>query len=91
MDQVQLGAKFDPVTEGQYEAEPPVWKPREYFLRVLESRVKQVKREWHNTVFCILQRIQSHVGHKPCEANPHNGCLPCTFTRMLTIFQLSDS
>ncbi|KAK2598423.1 hypothetical protein N8I77_011843 [Diaporthe amygdali] len=58
LEQVQYGARLDPLTEGQYYAEPPVWRPREYFLRVLESRVKQVKREWHNTVFRILQRIE---------------------------------
>lgn len=66
IDQVQLGAKFDPLTEGRYGAEPPVWRPREYFLRVLETRVKQVKREWHNTVFCILQRIEAHVSSRSC-------------------------
>lgn len=62
LDQVQYGVKLDPLTKGQYDAEPPVWRPREYFLRVLESRVKQVKQEWHNTVFCILQKIEPHVG-----------------------------
>lgn len=67
IDQVQFGARFDPLTEGQCEAEPPVWRPREYFLQVLEARVKQVKREWHNTVFRILQRIEPHVGRRSCE------------------------
>lgn len=62
IDQVQYGPKLDPLTKGQYDVEPPEWRPREYFLRVLESRVKQVKQEWHNTVFCILQRIEPHVG-----------------------------
>ncbi|KAI3398865.1 hypothetical protein diail_8374 [Diaporthe ilicicola] len=61
VEQVEYGPKPDPLTEGQYDAEPPVWRPREYFLRVLECRVKQVKREWHNTVFCILQRIEPHT------------------------------
>lgn len=70
VDQVQLGASLDPLTEGQYEAEPPVWMPREYFLRILESRVKQVKREWHNTVFRILQRSDPQVsGKKPDLVN----------------------
>lgn len=62
VEQVQNVPRFDPLTKGQYDAELPVWRPREYFLRVLETRVKQVKQEWHNTVFCILQRIEPHVG-----------------------------
>lgn len=70
INQGQLGARFDPLTKGRYEAEPPVWRPREYFLRVLETRVKQVKREWYNTVFCILQKIEAHVGSRSCEAGP---------------------
>lgn len=51
----------DPLTGGQYNAEPPTWRPREYFLEVLRSRVRQVNREWHNTVFRVLQKIEPHV------------------------------
>ncbi|KAL2284958.1 hypothetical protein FJTKL_08509 [Diaporthe vaccinii] len=71
IDQVQYGPRLDPLTEGQYDAEPPVWRPREYFLRLLESRVKQVKREWHNTVFRILQRIEPHT-HDDLLSEPEN-------------------
>lgn len=60
-EQCVVGVSPDPLTAGQYDAEPPVWTPREYFLRVLESRVKQVNREWHNTVFRVLRRFESQV------------------------------
>lgn len=52
---------LDPLTGGQDEAEPPTWRPREYFLKVMRSRVKQANHEWHNTVFRVLQRIEPHV------------------------------
>lgn len=52
---------LDPLTGGEYEAEPPTWKPREYFLKVLRSRVRQVNNEWHNTVFRVLQKIEPQV------------------------------
>lgn len=52
---------FDPLTGGQEQAEPPTWKPREYFLKVLRARVKQVNHEWHNTVFRVLQKIEPQV------------------------------
>lgn len=68
---------LDPLTNGQYVAEPPVWRPREYFLRVLESRIKQVKREWHNTVFCILQRIEPHVGSQLDQDGPSAAGITC--------------
>lgn len=52
---------FDPLTGGEDEAEPPTWTPREYFLKVLRARVKQVNHEWHNTVFRVLQKIEPQV------------------------------
>lgn len=64
---------LDPLTGGQHETEPPVWRPREYFLKVLRSRVWQVNHEWHNTVFRVLQRIEPYVrnGCPLPKAMPH--------------------
>lgn len=62
---------FDPLTGGQGFAEPPTWKPREYFLNVLRARVKQVKHEWHITVFRVLQKIEPQVSMGwICPYNP---------------------
>ncbi|KAI5927349.1 hypothetical protein F4810DRAFT_706718 [Camillea tinctor] len=41
---------MDPLSRGKLVADCPIWDPRSYFLRVLESRVEQVKDEWTNVV-----------------------------------------
>lgn len=56
---------LDPLTGGQHQLDPTIWRPREYFLKVLRSRVQQVNREWHNTVYRILQKIEPHVSLAP--------------------------
>jgi hypothetical protein len=51
----------DPLTAGSHVADTPIWKPREYFLLVLERRMGQVKKEWEQTVNSLLQRIEPYV------------------------------
>lgn len=51
----------DPLTAGRYPNSRPVWRPREYFLRVFESRINQVKQEWFNTVSTLLQQTEPYV------------------------------
>lgn len=67
---------FDPLTGGEDEAEPPTWTPREYFLKVLRARVKQVNHEWHNTVFRVLQKLEPQV-------SPDRLSLYRTFRRLI--------
>ncbi|CAG8957343.1 hypothetical protein HYFRA_00010769 [Hymenoscyphus fraxineus] len=50
----------DPLSCGKREANKPIWNPREYFLYILSIRMEQVKQEWENSVFLLLQHI------KPC-------------------------
>jgi hypothetical protein len=45
----------DPHSGGKFDLHPPIWDPREYFLRTLVSRMEQVKQEWNNAVFMLLQ------------------------------------
>jgi len=52
---------MDPLTMGRYDANRPVWTPREYFVRVLQCRMDQVRQEWNNTVSGLLQGIEPHV------------------------------
>jgi hypothetical protein len=53
--------KLDPSSCGRFPANPPVWIPREYFLRALSARTEQVKQEWNNSVFRLIQQIEPHV------------------------------
>ena len=53
--------KLDPSSCGRFPANPPVWIPREYFLRALSCRTEQVKQEWNNSVSRLIQQIEPYV------------------------------
>jgi hypothetical protein len=61
--------KMDPHSCGRYPADPPIWIPREYFLRALSARMQQVKQEWDNSVSRLIQQIEPYVGtpHSPTQ------------------------
>ncbi|GAB1310598.1 hypothetical protein MFIFM68171_00808 [Madurella fahalii] len=68
-DQVHDNAIFmDPLTRGRVDADIPTWKPREYFLRLLESRANQVRQEWHNVVSRLLQITEQYVSSSTTDA-----------------------
>jgi hypothetical protein len=51
---------LDPIALSELNADIPFWNPREYFLRVLELRVKQVLSKWQDVVECILQTTEPY-------------------------------
>lgn len=53
--------KLDPPSCGRHPANPPVWIPREYYLRALSSRMDQVKQEWNNSVSRLVQQTEPYV------------------------------
>lgn len=68
--------RFDPHSGGnRHPVDPPLWLPREYFLRTLTARMGQVKQEWNNSVSRLLQGTEPYVsmlgqgkiGHKSLE------------------------
>lgn len=52
--------KLDPHSCGR-PANPPVWNPREYYLRAFSCRVEQVKQEWSNSVSQLIQQTEPYV------------------------------
>jgi hypothetical protein len=38
-----------------------IWKPRDYFLKIFEIRIYQVKSEWQQVVAKVQQSIREHV------------------------------
>jgi len=52
---------LDPHSCGSYDADIPVWDPREYFLRALSARMDQVTQEWNNTVEQLTPQIEAFV------------------------------
>jgi hypothetical protein len=61
--------RLDPHSCGSYPSEPPVWSPREYYLRALSCRMKQVRQEWDNSVKLLIQQTEPYVCFIP---------LPCS-------------
>lgn len=51
----------DPLAAGQIDASKPIWPPREYFLRVFETRIKQAQREWHKIVDNVENEVKKYV------------------------------
>lgn len=54
---------MDPLSGGEIDANSPIWRPREYFLKIFECRVKQVRFEWHNVVDRLLQITEPYVSY----------------------------
>lgn len=57
-------ARIDPHSCGKYPADPPIWTPREYFLRALSARMQQIKQEWDNSVSRFIQQIEPYVRNR---------------------------
>lgn len=63
----------DPITAGNLDANTPIWKPREYFLRVFEIRIIQVRKEWDLLVRKVELGIDRYVS---CHTSPFVKTLP---------------
>ncbi|RSL85263.1 hypothetical protein CEP52_016195 [Fusarium oligoseptatum] len=55
----------DPFTTAESEADHPVLDPREYFLIVLESRLRQAKYEWSNLATNMEASINEYINTCP--------------------------
>lgn len=52
-DPIALGGKFD--------ANAPIWDPREYFLMIFQNRIGQALQEWEYLVRWIERNIEGYV------------------------------
>ncbi|KAI1075709.1 hypothetical protein F5B20DRAFT_585074 [Whalleya microplaca] len=52
---------MDPLSGGMLTANPPIWDPRSYFLRIFEIRLEQVKHEWINNISMIQKKTSSYT------------------------------
>jgi hypothetical protein len=60
-DEDDEGMCADPLTYGTCAADKPIWNPREYFLVVLQTRLRQVKSEWQNVVAKMQGSVREYV------------------------------
>ncbi|KAL8822470.1 MAG: hypothetical protein Q9191_006796 [Dirinaria sp. TL-2023a] len=52
--------RLDAPSGGEISSRLPVWNPREYFLSILSRRLKQVTKEWNNTVKAVEQCLKAY-------------------------------
>lgn len=57
---VSSGVHANPFAYGATDAEIPMKRPREFFLKILEIRVNQVKREWQRVARKVHQSIRKY-------------------------------
>jgi hypothetical protein len=56
------GFHADPIaSDGETDAELPIWNPREYFLMIIESRIAQAQEEWEGLVIPVERSIRAYV------------------------------
>jgi hypothetical protein len=51
----------DPIAAGRIDANKPLLKPREYFLKVFEIRIQDVTKEWHRIVRKLEKAVEEYV------------------------------
>jgi hypothetical protein len=51
----------DPLTAGQLTAHSLIWTPREYYFKVFEIRIKQVRREWRAIIDKVEEDVEKYV------------------------------
>jgi hypothetical protein len=56
----EYGTLMDPLTKGCSSEGQPIERPREYFLVVLLTRLRQVQREWQQVVAKVEQSIHEY-------------------------------
>ena len=56
-----LMGRPDPLAVGQTSTTDTIWTPREYFLKVVEIRIRQVLREWHFIVDKVENQVEQYV------------------------------
>jgi hypothetical protein len=65
---------MDPASGGNLPATPPLWKPRLYFLRILEFRIEMVRDEWVNVVSMIEEKMYPFVRLSPSLSFQRSAC-----------------
>jgi hypothetical protein len=52
---------FDRVAAGEIHAKSPLWRPRDHWVKVLDIRIEQVRKEWEYLVFKLEFAVNHYV------------------------------
>ena len=68
-DSTEDDLSFDKIAAGALEANMPIWKPRDYWLKLFEVRVGQVRNEWeylvHKVEFGVNKYVRGQTRNTP--------------------------
>jgi hypothetical protein len=48
-------------SDGEVDANFPIWNPREYFVMILDNRIAQAFKEWEGLVRAVERSIREYV------------------------------
>jgi hypothetical protein len=54
--------RFDPITSRQLEVHTPIWRPRDYWIKVFEIRIGGVRKEWDDLLHFLEKSVNTYVG-----------------------------
>jgi hypothetical protein len=52
---------LDQIAAGNLEANIPIFKPRDYWLKVFEIRIEQVRKEWEYLIYKVERSVNQYV------------------------------
>lgn len=64
---VKAGINTDPISFGVIDADKPIDRPFEYFIRVLVIRLKLLKDEWRTTIWRVTRSIRRYESVSLCH------------------------
>jgi hypothetical protein len=56
------GCSFDPIAAAELDANNPIWRPREYFLKAFQIQIQEIEEEWRYLISKVESSIQQYVG-----------------------------
>ena len=78
-DLSEVDLSFDRIAAGELEANIPIWRPRDYWLKVFEIRIEQVRKEWeyliHKLEFSVNQYVRGQTRNTPNDSCDSSGSL----------------
>ncbi|KAH9203329.1 hypothetical protein DL95DRAFT_321621 [Leptodontidium sp. 2 PMI_412] len=52
---------FDQIAAGQLQANFPIWRPRDYWIKIFDTRIEQVRRKWDYLALMLEQGVNQYV------------------------------
>jgi hypothetical protein len=78
-DLSEVDLSFDRIAAGELEANIPIWRPRDYWLKLFEIRIEQVRKEWEYLIYklelSVNQYVRGQTRNTPNDNRDNSGSL----------------